>query len=81
MGGESLTRSVEFFDAQFQRQIREREYALNPFETLALDYLKGTVLDLGSGLGNVSLEAGRRSHHHESQSTAEMNRSKPSIKR
>ena len=63
MGGEIQTRSVEFFDAQFQRQIREREYALNPFETLALDYLKGTVLDLGSGLGNLSLEAGRRGHH------------------
>ena len=63
MGGEIHTGSVEFFDAQFQRQIREREYALNPFETLALDYLKGTVLDLGSGLGNLSLEAGRRGHH------------------
>lgn len=56
-------RSVEFFDTQFQRQIREREYALNPFETLALDYLKGAVLDLGAGLGNLSLEAGRRGHH------------------
>ena len=63
MDGEIHTRSVEFFDAQFQRQIREREYALNPFETLALDYLKGSVLDLGSGLGNLSLEAGRRGHH------------------
>ena len=54
--------SVEFFDTQFRRQIRDREYALNPFETLALDYLAGTVLDLGSGLGNLSLEAGRRGH-------------------
>jgi len=54
--------SVEFFDTQFQRQIRERDYALNPFETLALAYLRGTVLDLGSGLGNLSLEAGRRGH-------------------
>ena len=36
---------------------------LNPFETLALDYLRGTVLDLGSGLGNLSLEAARRGHH------------------
>jgi len=54
--------SVEFFDTQFQRQVRERDYALNPFETLALAYLKGTVLDLGSGLGNLSLEAGRRGH-------------------
>jgi len=54
--------SVEFFDTQFQRQVRERDYALNPLETLALAYLKGTVLDLGSGLGNLSLEAGRRGH-------------------
>ncbi len=55
-------KSVEFFETQFQRQVRERDYALNPFETLALDYLTGTVLDLGCGLGNLSLEAGRRGH-------------------
>lgn len=55
-------KSVEFFDTQFQRQIREEDYALNPFETAALDYLKGTVLDFGCGLGNLSLEAARRGH-------------------
>jgi len=55
-------KSVEFFETQFQRQVRDEEYALNPFETLALDYLKGSVLDLGSGLGNLALEAGRRGH-------------------
>ncbi|MBI3696281.1 MAG: class I SAM-dependent methyltransferase [Acidobacteria bacterium] len=55
-------KSVEFFETQFQRQIRGQDYALNPFETLALDYLTGTVLDLGCGLGNLSLEAGRRGH-------------------
>ncbi len=54
--------SVEFFETQFQRQVREREYALNPFETRALDYLAGTVLDFGCGLGNLALEAGRRGH-------------------
>lgn len=54
--------SVEFFETQFQRQVRERDYELNPFETLALDYLEGAVLDLGSGLGNLSLEAARRGH-------------------
>ena len=54
MSSEIHMRSVEFFDAQFQRQIREREYALNPFETLALDYLKGAVLDFGSGLGSLN---------------------------
>lgn len=62
MSEAARNQSVEFFDAQFQRQVREREYALNPFETLALDYLKGSVLDLGSGIGNLSLEAGRRGH-------------------
>lgn len=56
-------KSVEFFETQFQRQVRERDYALNPFETVALDFLTGTVLDLGAGLGNLSLEAGRRGHH------------------
>lgn len=55
-------RSIEFFDAQFRRQVRENEYALNPFEAVAIEYLKGTILDLGSGLGNLSLEAGRRGH-------------------
>lgn len=54
--------SVEFFDSQFRRQIRDHNYVLNPFETLALDHLMGTVLNLGSGLGNLSLEAARRGH-------------------
>jgi tellurite methyltransferase len=55
-------KSVAFFESQFQRQVRDQEYALNPFEILALDYVKGLVLDLGCGLGNLSLEAGRRGH-------------------
>lgn len=55
-------RSIDFFESQFQRQVREQDYALNPFEMLALDYVVGTVLDLGCGLGNLSLEAGRRGH-------------------
>lgn len=56
-------KSVEFFETQFQRQVQDKEYTLNPFETLARDYVKGSVLDLGSGLGNLSLEAGRRGCH------------------
>ena len=55
-------KSVDFFEGQFQRQVRDQEYALNPFETLALDYLAGDILDLGCGLGNLSMEAGRRGH-------------------
>jgi tellurite methyltransferase len=56
-------KSLEFFDRQFQLQIRQKDFVLNPFEDLALEHLTGTVLDLGSGLGNLSLEAGRRGHH------------------
>jgi tellurite methyltransferase len=56
-------KSVAFFESQFQRQVRDQEHALNPFEILALDYVRGSVLDLGCGLGNFSLEAGRRGHH------------------
>ena len=51
---------VEFFERQFQRQVRETDFALNPFEQLALPHVAGAVLDLGCGLGNLSLEAARR---------------------
>ena len=54
-----MNHSVAFFDEQFQRQSRENCRALNPFETLALPYLCGDVLDLGCGLGNLSLAAAR----------------------
>ena len=62
MGDRGENRSVQFFDTQFQRQVREQDYALNPFETRALAYLKSSVLDFGCGLGNLSLEAARRGH-------------------
>lgn len=51
---------VAFFDTQFQKQVGERNFALNPFEQAALAHLSGTVLDLGCGLGNLSVEAARR---------------------
>jgi len=53
-------RSVEFFESQFQRQVDAREFALNPFEEAALPHLAGRVLDLGCGLGNLSVAAARR---------------------
>jgi tellurite methyltransferase len=53
-------RTIDFFDSQFQRQVRENEIALNPFEQLALPFLRGRMLDLGCGLGNLSIEGARR---------------------
>jgi tellurite methyltransferase len=53
-------RTIDFFDSQFQRQVSESEFALNPFELLALPFLRGRVLDLGCGLGNLSIEGARR---------------------
>ena len=54
-----LNRSVQFFDEQFGRQAKAADYALNPFETQVLPHLRGEVLDLGCGLGNLSVEAAK----------------------
>jgi tellurite methyltransferase len=51
--------TVAFFDAQFERQARGADFALNPFEKLALPFLHGKVLDMGCGLGNLSIEAAK----------------------
>lgn len=53
-------RSVAFFDNQFRQQVARGDFALNPFEQVALPYLRGRVLDLGCGLGNLGIEAARR---------------------
>ncbi len=52
-----LNRTVRLFEERFRKQAAEGGSALNPFEELALPYLRGSVLDLGCGLGNLSLEA------------------------
>lgn len=52
--------SVDFFDRQFRRQIDAADYVLNPFEAAALPYLEGEVLDLGCGLGNLSIAAAKQ---------------------
>ena len=52
--------SIVFFDTQFQKQVAGGDFALNPFERAALPFVRGRVLDLGCGLGNLSIEAARR---------------------
>jgi len=56
----TLNRTVDFFDAQFRSQVERRDFSLNPFEEAVLPHLTGRVLDLGCGLGNLSLSAARR---------------------
>lgn len=56
----SLNHSIAFFDSQFERQVSDACYALNPFEEAIAPYLFGTVLDLGCGLGNLALAAAAR---------------------
>lgn len=58
-----MNRSVDFFDTQFRKQVASRDFALNPFETLALPFTHGRVLELGCGLGNLSIEAARKGAH------------------
>ena len=52
--------SVAFFERQFQQQLRDQDFNLNPFELAVLPHLKGRVLDLGCGLGNLALAAAER---------------------
>lgn len=52
-----MSRSIAFFDAQFQRQVGGEAPALNPFETAVLPFLSGRVLDYGCGLGGLALAA------------------------
>jgi tellurite methyltransferase len=51
------SRSVQFFDEQFRRQVTEQDFSLNPFEKAILPFLSGDILDLGCGLGNLAVVA------------------------
>lgn len=52
-------RSIRFFDEQFRRQVEAHDFTLNPFEEAVLPYLCGSILDYGSGLGNLCVAAAR----------------------
>lgn len=52
--------SIDFFDAQFRKQVACGESELNPFELAALPYVRGAVLDYGCGMGNLSINAARK---------------------
>ena len=50
-------KSIAFFDKQFKQQVRNQDFTLNPFELAALPHLKGRVLDIGCGMGNLAIAA------------------------
>jgi len=52
--------SIRFFEEQFRRQTHGGEAALNPFERRVLPYVAGDLLDVGCGLGHLSVAAARR---------------------
>ncbi len=52
--------AVDFFERQFRVQVAGADYALNPFEQAVLPFVRGAVLDLGCGLGNLALAAAER---------------------
>ncbi|HZE10335.1 MAG TPA: class I SAM-dependent methyltransferase, partial [Burkholderiales bacterium] len=56
----NTTSSITFFETQFQRQVRDGDFTLNPFEKTALPFLRGRVLDFGCGLGNLAVAAAER---------------------
>lgn len=53
-------KSIAFFDEQFRRQLTDVTAKLNPFEEVAIPYLRGDVLDFGCGLGNLAFAAAER---------------------
>ncbi len=63
MNHETVSGSIQFFESQFKRQIVAGEFILNPFEQAILPYVKGDVLDLGCGLGNLSIAAAHNGSH------------------
>ena len=55
-----MSKSVKFFETQFQQQVASGDRALNPFEAAVLPYLTGRALDFGCGLGNLAVAMARQ---------------------
>jgi tellurite methyltransferase len=56
----AANRTIEFFEAEFQKPAGGHGGPPSSFEELALAFAKGRVLDLACGLGHLSLAAARR---------------------
>jgi len=56
----NINQSVHFFDTQFQEQVRNQHFQLNPFELAVLPHLHGRVLDFGCGMGNLAFAAAQQ---------------------
>jgi tellurite methyltransferase len=57
-----MNHSIEYFTRLFDRQVHAADYVLNAFEERALRYIEGDVLELGCGLGNLSMTAAEGGH-------------------
>lgn len=55
-----MNKSIDFFDRQFRQAPAESSLKLNPFEEQALPWVRGDVLDFGSGMGNLAFAAAGR---------------------
>lgn len=56
----AANRTLEFFEAEFQKRVGAHDDAPSSFEEAALPYVTGRVLELACGLGHLSLAAARR---------------------
>lgn len=55
-----MNKSIDFFDRQFRQAPAGSSLKLNPFEEQALPWVRGEVLDFGSGMGNLAFAAAAR---------------------
>lgn len=71
MPARTTKQSIQYFETQFRHEAASAEFALNPFEAAVLPHLSGAVLDLGCGLGHLSILAARAGCHVEAYDGSE----------